>query len=420
MLTKTRLSFSIFLALGLTTGTALAETVVHVAYPFPETWKPIHTVLAKAFEAKHPDIKIEFMAPFANYDEATQKILRGSITGDLPDLAWLGLNRQRIFVDKNVAVDLSPFIAQESDWEKRGYSGALMDLGSFKGKAYGLATGVSLPVVYYNPDIVAKVGGNPDAFPNDWDAILALASKVKDLNDGTETIVFPWDSTGNWLFQNLVLSAGGAMLTADEKKVAFSDKPGQWAVTTLSRMVTEGGMKNVDEDSAIQSFVAGKLAMYAGSIADLTGIEKSVGDRFHVRVANFPLPDPNGKLAGGGAAGMMFTKDPETQKAAWEYLKFAASAEGSALVVQNSGYLPPNQLAIGELTAFYKEHPNNLLPTERLPHLTKWYAFLGANGLKISDVIKDNLGQVVSGTAQPADALAKMAQQVTNLLPAGE
>ena len=51
--------------------------------------------------------------------------------------------------------------------------------------------------------------------------------------------------------------------------------------------------------------------------------------------------------------------------------------------------------------------------------MTKWYAFPGDNGLKITDVIKDHLNGIVSGTRtkEPDAVLADMTADVQKLLP---
>ena len=54
-----------------------------------------------------------------------------------------------------------------------------------------------------------------------------------------------------------------------------------------------------------------------------------------------------------------------------------------------------------------------------MPLLTRWYAFPGENGLKITDVVKDHLQTIVSGkrAAEPRAVLKDMAADVQKLLP---
>jgi multiple sugar transport system substrate-binding protein len=52
-----------------------------------------------------------------------------------------------------------------------------------------------------------------------------------------------------------------------------------------------------------------------------------------------------------------------------------------------------------------------------LPVLTSWYAFPGANGLKIIDVIKGHIEAVVTGKRTAADTMPALVRDVQGLLP---
>ena len=80
------------LALGLALpGVARAETVeLQVLYNLPGFTK-FHQPLADQFMAANPDIKINFLAPAAGYNEGQQQVLRAAVTGNLPDVYFLSL-----------------------------------------------------------------------------------------------------------------------------------------------------------------------------------------------------------------------------------------------------------------------------------------------------------------------------------------
>ena len=117
---------------------------------------------------------------------------------------------------------------------------------------------------------------------------------------------------------------------------------------------------------------------------------------------------------------MIFTKDPARQKAAWEYVKFATGPVGATLMVKGTGYFPANALPAKDpalLGDFYKQNPNHQTAISQLPMLTAWYAFPGENGLKITDVINDQLQRVVAQSTPPEQALRAMTGEVQALLP---
>lgn len=412
--------FSVLAGLTLTGAAAQAAKVeLVVEYPYADVFNETHQEIAKRFHAKFPDYKVKFRAPTPDYEAAAQQSLRHAVTGQLADVSFQGLNRQRIFVDRGIAVDLTPFIEAEPDWEQSGYSDALMSLGQINGKQVGIGFSLSTPIVYYNMDLLEKVGVTDDALPQHWDDIIAVADKSRQASSGTHGMHFDWEITGNWLWQAIIFSKGGAMLNADETRVAFDDAIGRQSIAQLGRMVENGTMGNFSFRDAQQLFVNGQLAVLSSSTSRLQHIEAQIGDKFRMVTGYFPVYAEKGTVPAGGNVAMMFTKDPQRQKAAWEYIKFVTGPEGATLMTQSTGYFPANTLPIKNpqmLGGYYDANPNQYTAVKQQPWLTGWYAFPGENGLKITDVIHDHLQTVFDKSAQPQQALDAMVNDVQALL----
>ncbi len=416
-----KLSILAGLALAFSAHAAVAATEIVVQYPLPNLFKDVHEEIAKRFMEAHPDIKVTFRAPYESYEDGVQQALRQAITRQLPDVSYQGLNRQRVFVDRELAVDLGPFIAKEKGWDQLGYDGSLMTLGQVKGKQFGIGFSLSTPILYFNADLVRKAGGDPDKFPSDWPGIFALAKKIDALGDKVHGFQFDWDITGNWMWQALVFAEGGTMLTADEREVAFGGAEGQRAIQTLSAMVKEGTMRDVSQPTTLQDFVSGTLGIWSHSTSRLGGVTKQVGTTFELRTARFPIPGGDkARLPAGGNVVMMFAADAAKQAAAWEYIKFATGPVGATIMVKGTGYFPANAKPAQDpalLGSFYQQNPNHMTAIRQLPILTAWYAFPGENGLKITDVINDHLQTVVNKSKEPLPVLKQMAADVQTLLP---
>lgn len=394
-------------------------TEIVVDYAYADTFNSVHKEIAKEFMAKYPQYKIRFKAPTKDYEDSVQQSLRQSITGQLSDVSFQGLNRQRIFVDRGIAVDLTPFIQAEKDWNSLGYSKSLLSLGQVNNKQVGIGFSLSTPIVYYNADLLKKVNITAANFPKTWDGIIDVATKSAQASTNTKSLYVDWTISGNWMWQALVFSNGGSMLDTSEKKVAFTGPAGVKAINTLSDMATKAHMPNYSYDSAAQEFAAGNMAVLVTTTARLAIIEKMAGSKFHVLTAKMPV-EQNGRLPAGGNVAMIFAKDPEKQKAAWDYIKFATGPVGATIMAKSTGYFPANTIPANDsqyLKSFYQSHPNNLTAIDQLPVLTGWYAFPGENGLKITDVINDQLQTVVAQEAKPQDALKKMGDSVQSLLP---
>jgi multiple sugar transport system substrate-binding protein len=397
-----------------------AVTEITLQYPYAKAFDPVMTKIKADFEKEYSQYRVKFLPAYKNYEDGAQTVLKQAVTQQLPDVSVQAINLQRTFVDRKSAVDLSPFIATEKNWAGRGYSPAMMFLGEFGKKQYGMAFAVSTPIVYYNEDLVAKAGGDPNNLPNNWEDIIVLAKKIDALGDDVVGIFHTWNITGNWLFQADILSSGGHMASPDDKQVMFNGPQGQFAAKLLHRLVSECNMPNLTLKESRQQFMAGKLGIWTYSTAMLGLADKYIAGRFKWNVAGYPMPGPNPKLPCGGNALLMFAKDKQKQIGAWEFMKFATGPIGATHMVKGTGYMPANTTAATDpnlLGKFYAEHPKHHTSLKQLPNMTQWYAFPGENSLKIIAVIKNHLQSIVDQSVDPEKALNTMAVDVQALMP---
>jgi multiple sugar transport system substrate-binding protein len=346
-------------------------------------------------------------------------LLRQAATNQLPDLSFQGLNLLRVFAERNIAQDLGPLLARDGDPAAQGHTAALLGLARHNNYQAGLAYAASTAISFVNADLVRRAGFDPDNLPTDWDAHLRMAAAVKARAGGPDGMWFAWSE---WMFQTLLLSHGGAMMKPDESDIAFDGREGVATLRLHERMVAETAMPALNTNSAAQAFAAGRLGAFYWTTAVVRNFINSVGQNFDFRT--YPLPVvggvANGTLATGGAAGMITARDPARREAAWKFLRFATSAQGQALMVVNSGYVPCNQLAIDDprwLAAFYRENPRFHAAVAQMPRMAPWFAFPGANGVRITEAITNNTSRVIERQATPEAALADMAGEVRRLLP---
>ena len=399
---------------------ASAEITLDVLYTTPGTFNTLQQDLAKRFTELHPDIKIKFRNAVSGYEEAAQQILRDQLTGRLPDVAFNGINQIGLFVDRGLGVPLDGFIAKEGGTAKLGYYPTLAALGKWKGKMYGLPFAVSTPVLYVNADLVEKAGGNVDDLPRSWPELLTFSKKVEAAsNSGVTGLYFQWEQTGNWLVQSLVTSKGGHIFKAGGCNIAFNDDAGMWALKTLESF-GKSAMPNLGLAQARQSFVAGSVAILADSTSYVAAAERQIGGRFKFRTVPFPLAAADGRLPAGGNMAMMFAIGTERQQAAWEYIKFVTGPVGQTQMVNLTGYMPGNEIAVNKsemLGDFYDKNPNHKTSIGQLPILTEWASFPGDNSLKIIEVIKTNTEYLITRRRTAEETMPILVKEVVALLP---
>ena len=408
------------MALILSATAALAEDKVTIdfAYPYSHLFDVTYEAMMPGFYEAHPNIEVNFRATYESYEDGTNTILREAVSGNLPDVTMQGLNRQQILVEKGIAKSLEPFIAGEADFEKDGYHDAMLSLSTFGDNVHGLPFSVSLPVGYYNMDIIRA--GGIEELPQTWDDVIAACKTMK-ANGIDNPIFWGWNITGNWFMQALLWSQDKAIV--EDGRVTMDSPEALIALEQMQEIFTECEMQNLEWKAALASFSAGEIGMMFWSTSALGAVERSQGD-FELVTGPFPGLDgaPLGLPAGGNAAMLTSTsEDPAVREAAWTWLKYITSGEGAAEVAKTTGYMPPNKAANEIILAdFYDQNPNKQTAVDQLPLLRDWLAYPGDNGLAITQVIYDGIERIVTGDATDMKELQQeLAEEIADLLPNG-
>jgi multiple sugar transport system substrate-binding protein len=391
-----------------------------VQYSIPEVFRGLMDELGAKFTQKNPGIRVAFRAAEQDYEAILQRNLRDAVTRQLPDVAFHGLNRQRTLAERDIPVDLKPFMQADPAIAAQGYSESLLSMGQVGPAQTGIGFAISTPIVYYNVDLIRRAGADPENLPSTWQGIAELARAIQGSAENVNGMFFDWTVTGNWCWQALVFSHGGTMLDAEERRVAFADEPGQRGMAALKTMLEVGRMPDLRAATAFSDFFAGRLGITIQSTAQLGRFNREIGGRFPLVCGRFPIPGPNARLPAGGNVAMMFARDAQRQRAAWEFIKFATGPEGGTMMVNHTGYMPATTIPAQReemLARFYRENPNHMVTFRQQDVITGWYAFPGSNALRITDVINDQLQSVVARRTEPGAGLTRMAAEVQALLP---
>ena len=389
---------------------------IEFAYPYSHLFDVTYEKILPKFNEQHPNIEVVIRATYESYEDGTNTVLREAVSGNLPDVSMQGLNRQQILVEKGIAKSLEPYISKEADFEKDGYHKAMLDLGTFNGAVHGLPFSVSLPVGYYNMDVMKKAGVTE--LPKTWAEVTAACKTMK-ANGVKNPMFWGWNITGNWFLQALMWSQDEP--TMKDGQFNVKGDAGLVALKTMHSIFRECEMKNLEWKEALASFSAGEIGMMFWSTSALGAVERSKGE-FELKTGPYPGIDgtPLGLPAGGNSA--MLTSgsdDPKVLDAAWKWLKFITSGEGAADVARTTGYMPPNKAANEIILAnFYKENPNKQTAVDQLPLLRDWQAYPGDKGLAVTQVIYDRIEEIVVGDADDMKTLQEeLVEEVEELLP---
>lgn len=368
-----------------------------------------------AYAASGTKNHVKLQAPSQTYDDVAQRTIRAAMIGTPPDVVFMGYDRMDLVKERNIAVPLDDLV--DTNLEKQGYPSSALNLCRIDGKLYGLPFATSMPIIFFNADLVKQAGGNPSSFPDTWDGIFDLAKKINNPGTGKSGLFFRYDHSGNWSWQALITSFGGKLMNEDGKTIAFDSHAGKAALDVIYNMKNVG-MTDISTEQARQSFMSGAIGIFFDSSASLKQIQ--AGAKFPVGTASYPSPVANSRLPGGGNCAVLTTPKKDRQAAALDFMQFATGPVGQTVLVKATGYISTNTLANNDpayLGNLYKENAAARTAVDAISRLTDWKGFPGPNSSKIVDTVRSYLQAVITHKMAPEQALEGMVSDMRVLLP---
>ena len=377
--------------------------------------------LVADFNKTHPNIEVVAKYNPDMYKGLTQNLQAAIASGKNPDVVQMGYSYLNYAAENFKYTDLNDAFKQAGDpkFMQDNFLPNVLELAQTDdGKQIGLPYSVSVPVLYYNPEIFAAAGLDPENPPKNWKEVAEAAKVIKEKTGNMG--FFMQEYADNWTQQALIESNGGAMLKkVDGKTVAAFDTPeAAEAYQVIADMVKDGSGLHATNEEGFQAYLSGKLGMVCTTIGKRANFEKSA--KFPVKVAPFPVFEGKElKVPAGGNFLMIFSKDKEKKKAAVEFIKYLESPEALAKWSTGTGYLPPRKGVAEDPKGFKKivdENKNIQTALAMMPKVVKWASFPGANGLQAEQLLIDARDIILSGKQSAADALHQTAEKINNLL----
>ncbi|MDY4920626.1 MAG: ABC transporter substrate-binding protein [Phascolarctobacterium sp.] len=377
--------------------------------------------LVADFNKKNPNIEVVAKYNPDMYKGLTQNLQAAMASGKNPDVVQMGYSFLNYAAENLKYTDLNEAFKNSSDpnFMKDNFLPNVLQLAQTEdGKQIGLPYSVSVPVLYYNPEIFKKAGLDPEKPPKTWSEVAQAAKQIKEKTGNMG--FFMQEYADNWAQQALIESNGGQMLKKENGKVmaGFDNPESAAAYQLLADMVKNGSGLHATNEEGFQAYLSGKLGMVCTTIGKRANFEKAA--KFNVKAAPFPAFEGKPvKICAGGNFLMVFSKDPAKQKAATEFIKYLESPESLAKWSTGTGYLPPRKGVADDPNGFKKladANPNIKMALAEMPKVTKWASFPGANGLKAEQLLIDVRDIILSGKMSAADALHQTAEKINKLL----
>ena len=370
-----------------------------------ETGEVVET-LVRQFNETHPNITVTATYQ-GNYSSIMAKVYSAITGGSLPNVAQLG--GAPLLGTSDAILPMTDFTNGENGLDLSLIRQAFLDYNTIDGTLWSMPFNNSVPVMYYNKDLFAAAGLDPEDPPENFDELIDLAKQLTlDPNNTGLPVQYGVNSRDDthWYFDAMMLGNGVKIVNDDLSEVLYNSPEAVEMLTLWGDLVKKYKVMPPNQHAEAQTdFLAGKLAILFGSSASVNTLSKSTS--FKLGVTMFPAIDNNERsLPLGGGSMVIFKNDNEAiRDASWEFVKYMTSKESSLYMTQNTGYLPiyNDAFAWSEIQQLILDEPVRKAAIQSLDYA---YAIPVFSALGNSDLaLRQAIEKVELGVAEPADAL---------------
>lgn len=388
-------------------GVVLASTTALPSFAADISWiycgdkiDPVHEKAIADWDAANADfpVKVEVVGWDQCQDKATTLAAAGSPAG----LAYVGSRTLKEFAGNDLIVEVPM-----TDEEKAAYYPHIVDTVTIDGTQWGVPIAFSTKALYWNKDLFTQAGLDPEKPPTTWAEEIEMAKVIKE-KTGIAGYGLPAKTFDNTMHQFLhwVYTNNGSVI--DAEGTITLDSPENLAALQAYKDITPYSVEGATayEQNEIRAiFLDGKVGMIQASVGAAMRLKDTA---INWGVTTLPLgPSATGPGTLLITDSLAVFKGSGVEEKATEFAKYITSPD---IQIQyemspDAGLTPlrpmPQVDELLKTTPFWKPYIDGIAYGGPEPLFTDY------KGLQ--NVMIEMVQSVVTGTAEPADALKKAA-----------
>jgi lactose/L-arabinose transport system substrate-binding protein len=373
-----------------------------------------------AFNEKYPDVTVNVNV--FDWDTVHTNLLNSIVAGTgAPDLCAIDVVRLTQYTDG--LVDLSAHRAEYEDY----FVPPVLDLGSYQGKLYGLATDSEPMGLLYRKDIWDQYGIVEEDIET-W-ADLAEAGNKLNQDSGGDVSLYAMLGNGYHLYEVLAVEQGFAGYYFDETdtKVVVDDPKAIAAAQVLKQLWDSKGVLHNPggtdpySDEMLILFKSGKVASQIVGPAwfpfYLTQQMPELSGKW--RLMRAPAIEPGGPRVGYQYPTIfVMPSQSQQQDLAWEFEIMGTTGAGARTLFELTHILPADAGLLEEI----EDQPDEYFGGQKTFELWGEIArdapkvFFGSGFAEAQAILGTHLNQILSGEKSAEDGMREAAEEMRSKL----
>ncbi|CAN5878920.1 sn-glycerol-3-phosphate ABC transporter substrate-binding protein UgpB [soil metagenome] len=297
------------------------------------------------------------------------------------------------------------------------------------GKLLSMPFNSSTPVLYWNKELLAKAGYDPNKPPTTWPELGEMAKKA--VAAGAKCGFTPqwqtWTLIENYgAWHNLPYATKENGFGGTDIELKFNDAPRVKFIQMLAdwskdKTFVYGGR----EGKSTALFTAGECVFHVASSGSAAQIDKALGaDKVGIGMMPYSpdvIAKPQNSIIGGATLWVLQGKPKAEYKGVAKFMSYLASTPVQAKWHQETGYVPITTAAAEatEKEGFYKKFPGRDVAVKELtlnPPTANSKGLRIGNFVQIRDAVDEELESVWAGKKDAKTALDEAVKRGNELL----
>ncbi|GAB3633128.1 sugar ABC transporter substrate-binding protein [Microbacterium shaanxiense] len=287
-------------------------------------------------------------------DSFQQKVGAAAGAGSLPDILASDVVYAPNYAKQSVYLDITDRIAELPFGED--LVSAHIEASTFDGKTYAVPHKVDSSFIFYNKDLFAAAGLDPENPPTTYDEIYEAAKAITALGDDTYGFYFPGNCAGCNAYTSFGVARAGDEMpisadgqTADIDSDALQDWFGLYQRLYADGLVPSGASTG-DSTTQQEPFLQGKVGIWPNGSYSIPTVNEAVDFEWGYMPLATADGSSTGTFVGGDVVGV--TSTTENADAAWDFIEWSLGDDAQVDIVAKDGNLPVRvDLAENEHTA---------------------------------------------------------------------
>ncbi|MBP1990736.1 ABC transporter substrate-binding protein [Paenibacillus eucommiae] len=286
----------------------------------------LYKKMIKAYEDKHPNVKIDTQVIAQDYSTAILTRIAG---GNAPDIFWISNENIISYAGRSALLELNPYDGKY--FKKEDFMDNALDAYTYKDKIYGLPGDSAGNVLFYNKELFDKAKLPYPKADISWTELQELAKQLT-IKEGDKVSQYGYAMDIDWFYWQPFLSmAGGSILDETGTKSVVNSPENTEAFEFLRNLMVKEQvaptMSALKSTPGYQLFQNGKAAMYFGGSWNASTAFRQENLKWDV--VRPPMYKNKGNVLGlGGFAVAGNTKHPDE---ASEFLSWFSGEEAQQM-----------------------------------------------------------------------------------------